>query len=386
METKANQIKNNTSSSYHSKLYVAIKTLVKKDNTELRQAIFKRYIAARFVRGAAINSFKVLPNTLGALLISLYNCKCLGSVPTKEQVGRDDLILWENPTELKEILSLNLSEDIQNSRISFTTKRFFSNLGELNFSDIKRFYKLNKLLNKRYSLLNSLRVGELVCFRYLIKNRLNNLKKIYLSSDASPFSMAIVASQKNNFETHYVPHGIIPPADYLLLFDYCKFKSAYNMNLFEGRMTGESQFIGNKTFPEFDELKKGSLVIGVVCSIIPHQQNILKLVRKLKEIGHSVIFKTHPNIMGSKDFFNKLNVSERLTDCDLVLCGNSGHAIKILNQSIPIVYSSDLDYAPYDIYQLVEKGILYELDDVNRLQDCTSFYNHAEWKDKWKNI
>lgn len=368
------------------RLYIFIKTLQSKDSSPLRQAIYRQYILSKVHIKLLQKLYKISPTILKAIYLFLYAALCLGKIPNTRKSTFDINCFWENPSELKSIIELIQESNFQCVQVSFKFQNFIRNLLLVNICDMYRLWKFVRFLSQKYPLLLAGRTSELLVFSFLFSKSKDKYDgNFFVSSDASPTSLSLFYLLKNKQIIYYVPHGIIPDSKHLILFQKAYYKCLYNFNLMSKRSAGHSYLISNKVFRKIN-IPQNYQKVGIVCSIIPNIQKINQLAFDLETDGYEVLAKLHPNQISKQKLNKSISLVKDFDDCDVVICGNSGHAIELLLKSIPVLYCADLDYAPYDVYSLIRNKILPEYNEAKKFEDISCHYNNKDWEKKWMNI
>ncbi|OUR96590.1 hypothetical protein A9Q84_09595 [Halobacteriovorax marinus] len=365
-------------------LYIAIKVLLKKDATPMRQSIYNHLLRVSLKKRILAGLYSLFPHSIQCLSIFAYTFLTCGKCPAADELDDKQFCFFENPSELKAVTEQFSSSHFQAIQVNFKVSRFLKNLQLVQLKDIIRIFKFINLLTKRFGLLYCARVTQLLIFSFFTNKNKDKVGVAYFSSDASPFSLGIISSLNYDTKTLYTPHGILPRSEHLLLFKESSFSTKYNFLNFQNQSLGMTHFLGEEFSPSFEKIEKKKLNIGIICSLTPNKEEILKLVKELSEQGHLVHVRAHPNQMGN--WVEVLSNNFEPARYDLAICGNTGHTIKLLNNAIPVLYSSKLDYAPYDIYSLIEKKVLIDILHLNDVEFVLDFYNSHQWREQWKNI
>ena len=219
------------------------------------------------------------------------------------------------------------------------------------------------------------------------------LKKAYLSSDASPWSLGIFSGVGESLETHYVPHGILPYSENRIYFSTLYFNYEYNYKRLKNKTTGKCvKMFSKDKKPKMKLIKTNvPLRVGIIFPLLPNKKYIINLINQIKNNFDSVEIelKKHPNQIGGKNIdLTDVKDVDSLEYCDFVISGNSGHIIEMINQGIPVIYQEHIDNAPMDIYELAKEELIYSADlimpiEINKINE---FYSTSIWVEKWRQL
>ena len=126
---------------------------------------------------------------------------------------------------------------------------------------------------------------------------------------------------------------------------------------------------------EIDEFSNVPLIVGIP---LPSKFDIIKVLDKISSISFdrevSYVLRLHPSskreiysvkdIIANEGFDILIREADESIDLfaesvDFCLAGNTSAVKDLYNLGVPIVYSADLDDAPYDFHGWVEQGIIY---------------------------
>jgi hypothetical protein len=201
-------------------------------------------------------------------------------------------------------------------------------------------------------------------------------------------AMAINNKKTSIFRINHALGRIHPPIDYDLIFLQNQRQSK------ESARASYKTFIANKFTPISVSglFRLNTIKIGV---ILPSKVDILNIVRLLSGIScpQNVRFllKPHPSYFSKRsnyfdDFVkveSKYSISiSRVEDIDgfslevdVALAGNTSAVMDLLNNGVPVLYTSAIDSAPYDAHRWLRDFSVYELKEPLEI-DIDKIYNY----------
>ncbi len=367
------------------RLLLSIKSLYKKDTAPMRRATYSQLLMHS--RNAwIINLYEALPGTLKRIIIFIYSVKFLGEIINFSCIECDEISVWERVPERKYIGVIPSCGVRKEVNPKFRLDRFFLSCSKLKIIDLKKYWSVLKLLVNRYDLLSTLRSAEVICKSYFYSLCDLSVDRVFVSSDASPLSLSLLVGLKEKTKICHIPHGIVPKTEHLIYFDENYYTTKYNLEGLGNFCTGKNIYIGNVEKPLFNMQRE--LIVGIVISIIPSYSGICKVIQILNKLGISPLIKLHPNVIGRTSWKGEYSIVEHLDDCTMVICGNSGHSIKMLQRGTYVAYEPTLDNAPYDVYELVKRDLLipFQKERGVDLAYYDNFYNTESWQERWSKI
>lgn len=368
------------------RLILVLKSLHKKDTAPMRQAIYNQFV--KYSKASIfIKLYERLPSCFQRVLIFIFSIKFLGEVIDLSKFDCDEVAVWERFPERNHISMIPVEGKRVEYRPRFSLVSFCSNCCVIKIAYIIKYWRVLGQLTKRYNLLSALRSAEVICKSYLNSLIDTDVKRVIVSSDASPLSLSILLGFKDRAIVIHTPHGIVPNSEHLIYFDRNYYTTLYNYNEMGMYCLGENVYIGEPVKEvKFQNCIKP--VVGIVISIIPSEDGINNLITELNKKNIIPKVKLHPNVIGKTSWKGKYEIVKSLDDTTVIISGNSGHIVKMLRQGVFVAFEDSLDNAPADIYGLKKRGIVYEYD-INSILDFdkySEFYESKTWKENWSKI
>ncbi|MEM9279788.1 MAG: hypothetical protein AAGA76_14565, partial [Pseudomonadota bacterium] len=136
--------------------------------------------------------------------------------------------------------------------------------------------------------------------------------------------------------------------------------------------------------------------VGIFLTALTEWEPLKHLVETIKENhpGIEVLIRHHPVSLLETDVTSLIDcypdirttrgtpLSQDISDCDLVFCGNSGVAMNVLSGGRPVAYLSELDGLPHDYLGFVAGGLTCEVEGWHSslYEQLRKFYNCKEWR------
>ena len=375
------------------RLFYVIRSLHGKDSSPVRQAIYKRLVESSLLHQTALLTYRKSSAELRFLFVFAYSFLVLGKIPRKADLARSRLAVWVNPSEKKAIDEMFLDKPESYLRINFSIASFITNLCSLRPKAFLRLSGFFFRLARRYDFLYSLRIAELVLFYSFTKSRTASIKKYFVSSDAAPETLGIFLSLWDSAETFYTPHGIVPAIEARLFYKFGYYSNRYDYHNFAKRSYGQSVLVDKKKWPNFTKKLDEVTAIGVVGPVAPNPSVIKETIDQLRNQfpKAKIRIKLHPNQVGPQMRFDKnveCSVNVPLDQSDFAICSNTGHIIKMLQESIPVLYVGEMDVMPHDTYGLKSNGVVYSPESIDNIKvsEMLRFYNSSSWAKSWEII
>jgi hypothetical protein len=372
-------------------LFFALKSLKYKDQSPMRRSIYNQLIGEFPLYKRLVDFYQVLPASIKPITVYIYSALTLAKIPNLNKTSSAPIIcVWENLPEYNTISSLG--EKARSIMIRNSYKNLVRNLFRLDLSLTLRLYSVVKMLTKKEDLLVSLRLTQLLFFySFFDKANLDERNVIFLSSDASPWALGLISLKKKNVSIRYTPHGILPLSKNKIPYTVTTFITKYNHDRFKSNCLGgtKAMYQVKEQAITFKKLKPSDVKVGIIESIVPNQVNLLLLFDRLTSQGYKVKIKKHPNriINSNHDkIVDQSRYCDNLEHSDIIISGNSGHAIKMLARGKITLFCDDIDNAPNDIYGLNKMKILLPIEYLDDLDAVIQYYNSEEWRELWRNI
>jgi hypothetical protein len=373
-------------------LYLFLKSLLKKDHSALRSSAINYYQKQSYQIKLASLFYNHNPPIFKFALGLLYQSR---------------LLFWHLDLPSQNILPVAVRDNEKKSLKEHLGKEIavysgrlepFLNLKNLKviFNFItspkrKTYLRLALRLSKKLGFVEYLRVLDYLSFSLLYQNI--KVNSFIHSSEGDPLINALCAivKKKKGFIC-FIDHGLIPLPFCCFPFDKIIVTSKRNYLQLKKSRPLENKVFLSEAILRCDKLSLNvhSQKIGIVDSLLNDNEHLRKVVQSLHSQFPSfkIIFRPHPNRVQGIPSLPSMVVDENsdFSDCLFILCGNSGHAVKVLEKGLPVLYDPKLDHAPYDLYCLVRDGILLEVNGLRSidLRTVRSFYSSETWQEKWK--
>lgn len=373
-------------------LYLFLKTLLKKDHSTLRSSAIKYYQKHSYQIKLASLLYKYNPPILKLALGLLYQSRLLFwhlDLPSQD--------IW--PVAVRENEKKTLMEHFGNETavcrgrleplLNIENFKIFFNF--LKSSKRRTYIRLALHLSQKLGFVEYLRVLDYLSFSLL--HQYIKVKSFIHSSEGDPLINALCAIvKKQKGAISFIDHGLIPlplssfPFDKILVTNKRNYLQLKKSRPLENKIYLSETPITCEKISLNADLQK----IGIVDSLLNDNEHLSKVVKSLHSQfpGFKIIFRPHPNRVQKIPSLPAMAVDEKsdFSDCLFILCGNSGHAVKVLAKGLPVLYDPKLDHAPYDLYCLARDGILLEVNGLRSidLRTVRSFYSSETWQEKWK--
>jgi hypothetical protein len=386
----------------------AFKSIAKKDSSINRQIMFSHFLskhahAALFI---FLMRFKILKPIL---LISIVLKSISGLIkyrilnPDSEFVS---VYQFENEKNaLQRILDhlpfsggyIFYSSSVQN------IYPVFQWLMSLKMRSTGKTLKLAMFLFKKSNTLVAIRQLQFLIFfsyfNYFFRKKDFTGKYFASSTESNPEILApLLAAKKCNATTIYTNHGQL--ASDLGYFNFDKYilssQSIYDRVKLTMTKNGSSVLINGIhghspiVIPKKDDIKR-IIIIGSIVWNIKKIESFLKKIRDYFPSAY-IHLRLHPNQeLLPKDFasyipreitysMGQIPLIHEIKNYNLAFAGASSSHIEILESGIPTVYF-ELDNMPYDYYDFVKRGLVYDFDDFANLEDgLRKTYSNELWK------
>lgn len=355
-------------------LRLGLKSISRKDSSQLRTLMFKRY-QEKFVFG---NWLRHTPVNLLVVLVFFRFVFCLVRCSWKKS---DEDHIWVGSYEVEQKALLRYCREKYLSFGSYSYHKFsLRNLFlifKIPWANVKVF-RYAKKVRDRHGLLVLMRQVELIFhYSYHIKN-LKNIKAEYISStESNPEIIGLMlAAAKRGAKTRYIPHGYLNK-DLGIFFQNIIVAESENLKIrIQKNSLPGSLF---EILPPINSIEKiidnipSTKTILVVGSILPSVEDLLKAISFLEKIypNAQIKYRPHPNelLKSSKvkqlekkltGGFKKKSLEEDVEEASLVFGGETSCLLYALQKG-KIAVHLKVDEIEYDQYGFVSAGLIPSL-------------------------
>ena len=390
------------------KVFTALHSIKKKDNSEFRALLFfefrKKYKLSQFFYLAYNHSLWRKPVVI---LLIIYSLRKLFSVSFKQKEKLDEIYIYNYANEKKSILNTfaNSHSSCELTYIS-TFNNFIKNFKILsrylfNWHCTFRFVKIClKLSNKNSFLVTARQIEFLtlyVFFKHLFQKSV--FKEVYISSESNPeiISAALACTEAR---INYTNHGYLNKDLGLffhdkLVLDSRPLKARIQPHLFKKNVEIE---IIKKTQAALFVREISTQNILILGSLVLDINSFFELIKDCRKnlIDSHITIRFHPNkIFADRQFTDLCNkfkiliqpntsLKEQLSQSTLVIAGETSAHLDALAQGVPSIYYR-LDRFPQDHYGFISSGLIPEVKSLYDLKNSVQkFYSNPEWLKVYK--
>ncbi|MEK6336901.1 MAG: hypothetical protein AABM67_18405 [Acidobacteriota bacterium] len=269
-------------------------------------------------------------------------------------------------------------------------------------SDIRRVFRIARLLHRRCDFFKVLRVVELVGYymRYLAVFTSADFDVAVMSSHSNPHGIAFnQAARKCGLPTVLITHGMpvrpVARLSFNLAVIHCEAaRQTYLDGGCElGRVLIHGRLQDHQPMPA-DLAKK--LVVGIFLCKDVREGNLAALIDRLVSEPRvsRIIIRPHPkNLWAWLDTWiasrNDSRISrtggrsvlQDVAATDLVLAGNSSVLVDAVVAGRPAGYVPGLDHGSLDLHQFAASGLIFPVEEDSELdlEAMLRFYQRADW-------
>ncbi len=256
----------------------------------------------------------------------------------------------------------------------------------------RRILNIARRLHRKHPFFKVLRSIEFIAYyaRFLSLFRQARYALAVMSSHSNPHGIAFnLAARRAGVPVVLITHGMpvrpIARLEYDLALVHCE--AALGAYVEDGCRFGHALLHGRRRdHRHMPASIPDHVAVGIFLCKDVNEKRLRLLVEQLLEsqLVSQVLIRPHPKNLwrGLDDWLISCNeprltrswgaeVAQDFDAVNLVIAGNSSVLVDAVTAGRPAVYVASLDYGPYDMHELVERGLIYSSED--RIDGPTSF-------------